>query len=91
MLGNLFKQRSHYVYDYKPRYYDPRKEKYKNLEKKNDIDTAEQFSISRTNLKSQWQRSKRQVADRRANLRLAIIIAIIVGLIAYIFQIHTLF
>ena len=43
MFGNAFKPRSHYVFDYKPRYYDERKErleklkaKYKNKEKEKD-------------------------------------------------------
>lgn len=86
MLGNLFKQRSHYVYDYKPRYYDERKERLKSLEANKDA------SISfNSNLKSKWARAKKPAADRNTNLRLAIIIAILVGIAAYTFDIHTLF
>lgn len=91
MLGNLFKQRSHYVFDYKPRYYDPRKEKFKNLENKNNDSEEPRITFTRTNLKSQWARNKKQIADKNANKRLAIIIAIIVGIVAYLFEVHTLF
>ncbi len=91
MFGNLFKQRSHYVFDYKPRYYDARKEKYKNLEKKDSNSDSPQITFTKNNLKSQWIRSKRQVADRNANRRVAIIITIIVGLLMYFFKIYTFF
>jgi len=85
MLGNLFKQRSHYVFDYKPRYYDERKERLKNLEKGSNI------TFTKTNLKSKWSRNKKSVADRNANRRIVIIIAILAGLVAYFFELHTLF
>ena len=85
MLGNLFKQRSHYVFDYKPRYYDERKERLKKLE------TGANITFSKTNLKSKWARNKKSVADRNANRRVVIIIAILVGLLAYFFELHTLF
>ena len=89
MLGNLFKQRSHYVYNYKPRYYDEKKERFKNLENENG---ERQISFKDTgNLKSKWLRAKKSTADRNANRRVAIIIAILVGIVAYIFEIHTLF
>ena len=91
MFGNLFRQRSHYVFDYKPRYYDERKEKYKNLEKKGNNPESPQIKFTKNNLKSQWIRSKRQVADRNANRRVVIIITIIVGLLMYFFKIHTFF
>lgn len=85
MLGNLFKQRSHYVFDYKPRYYDERKERLKNLEKGSNI------TFTKNNLKSNWARNKKSVADRNVNRRIVIIIAILVGLLAYFFELHTLF
>jgi len=95
MLGNLFKQRSHYVFDYKPRYYDPRKERIANLEKKYSEEAAhiesEDLRITKNNLKSQWSRKKEKVSDKNVNIRLAIIIAILVGIAAYAFQLHTLF
>ncbi len=88
MLGNLFKPRSHYVYNYKPRYYDARKERLKNLENEN---SDASIAFSKGNLKSKWTRAKRSSADRKANLRVAIIIAVLAGLVSYIFEIHTLF
>jgi len=88
MLGNLFKPRSHYVYNYQPRYYDERKERLKNLENEN---SEREISFDKGNLKSKWTRAKKASADRKANLRVALIIAILVGLVAYVFEIHTLF
>ena len=87
MLGNLFKQRSHYVYDYKPRYYDPRKERFKNLEKGQKTN----ISFDKSNLKSKWVRSKKPISDTGSTKRLVIIIAILVGLVAYFFELHKLF
>ncbi|MCK5638027.1 MAG: hypothetical protein KAH67_04905 [Flavobacteriaceae bacterium] len=34
MFGNTFKPRAHYVFNYKPRYYDERKERLESLKKK---------------------------------------------------------
>ena len=34
MFGKAFKSRANYVFDYKPRYYDARKERLENLKKK---------------------------------------------------------
>ncbi len=91
MLGNLFKRRSHYVFDYKPRYYDEGKEKYKVLEKGANGTENIQVNLTKKNLKSQWNRNKRQVANRNANIRVVIIITIIVGILMYFLKIHTLF
>lgn len=96
MFGKLFKPRSHYVFDYKPRYYNERKERLQNLEEKYHGDADEDAEItkirlSRNNLKNEWVKNKRSAADRSTNLRLAIIIAILVGIVAYVFEIHTLF
>ncbi len=96
MFGNAFKPRAHYVYNYKPRYYDERKERLKSLKQKykNNKETSEEISrisISKNNLKSDWQRHKKSVSNRNTNRRLAIIIAILVGILAYIFELHKLF
>ena len=34
MFGNAFKPRAHYVFNYKPRYYDERKERLEKLKEK---------------------------------------------------------
>jgi len=102
LFGNAFKPRAHYVYNYKPRYYDERKErleklkeKYKNSKsKKTDIVDSEgipKISLSKDQLRSSWQRHKKVSSNRAVNRRLAIIIAIMVGLLAYFFEIHKLF
>jgi len=96
MFGKLFKPSSNYVYNYKPRYYDERKERLRNLEKKyhhsdgNDIEISK-ISLTKNNLKNDWVKNKRSATNRSANLRLALIIAILVGIAAYILELHKLF
>ncbi len=96
MFGNLFKPRTHYVFDYKPRYYDERKERLDKLEEKYHQDKEESdedipsFTLSKSELRSEWKRSKKVVSDRGTTMRIAIIITILVGLVAYIFEIHKL-
>ncbi|WKK64795.1 hypothetical protein [Lutimonas zeaxanthinifaciens] len=98
MFGNAFKPRSHYVFDYKPRYYDERKErleklkaKYKNKEKEKDIGDIPKLTLTKDQLRSSWTRHKKSSSNRAVNIRLAIIIAILVGILAYIFELHKLF
>ena len=96
MFGKLFKPRAHYVFDYKPRYYNERKERLQNLEDKyqnnKDLEkTTPKISLSKNNLKNDWVKNKRSATDKGTNLRLAIIIAILVGIVAYIFELHKLF
>ncbi|SNR30343.1 hypothetical protein SAMN06265371_10123 [Lutibacter agarilyticus] len=95
MFGKLFKPRSHYVFDYKPRYYDERKERLQKLKREHQADEADEntptIRLTKNNLKNDWVKNKRSAADRSTTLRLAIIIAILVGIVAYILEIHTLF
>ena len=96
MFGKLFKPRAHYIFDYKPRYYNARKERLQQLEDqyhgtKNNTSTAPKITLSKNNLKNDWIKAKRSATDRSTNLRLALIIAILVGIVAYLFDIHTLF
>ena len=96
MFGKLFKPRAHYIFDYKPRYYNERKERLQNLEEKYHGDSentteSPRMSLSKNNLKNDWVKSKRSATDKSSNLRLAIIIAILVGIAAYILELHTLF
>jgi len=96
MFGKLFKPRAHYVFDYKPRYYNERKERLQNLEEKyhgnkNNSDDAPKIRLTKNNLKNDWVKSKRSATNKSSNIRLAIIIAILIGIVAYILEIHTLF
>ena len=96
MFGNAFKPRAHYVYDYKPRYYDERKERLEQLKEKyknKDHSTSDipKLSLSKDQLRSSWTRHKKVSPNRSVNIRLAIIIAILVGLVAYFFELHKLF
>ncbi|MFZ3274147.1 MAG: hypothetical protein WA143_07725, partial [Lutibacter sp.] len=77
-------------------YYDERKERLRNLENKyhnNDENDTEisKIRLTKNNLKNDWIKNKRSATNRSSNLRLALIIAILVGIAAYIFDLHTLF
>jgi hypothetical protein len=97
MFGNAFKPRAHYVYDYKPRYYDERKERIEKLKKQyaneegENSDDLPKITLTKDNLKADWQRQKKMASNSGVNRRLAIIIAILVGILAYIFELHKLF
>ena len=96
MAKNLFKARANYVFDYKPRYYDERKERLEELKKKYDNSEVDESkiinsTISVNNLRKEWKRNKHVAHDRSINLRLAVIITILVGIAAYIFDLHKLF
>lgn len=97
MFGKLFKPRAHYVFNYKPRYYDERKERIQKLNEKyhgTDSDSendAPRIRLSKSSLRNEWVKNKQSATDRNANLRLAIIIAILAGIAAYIFDLHSLF
>ncbi len=95
MFGKAFKSRANYVFDYKPRYYSERKERLDKLKKKyeNNIASDDDFnpSIIKNSLKQDWQRNKHIAHDRKANLRLVLIISILVGIFAYILDLHKLF
>jgi hypothetical protein len=96
MAGNLFKSRANYVFDYKPRFYDERKERLEKLEekyadKKDNSKTIPKTTLSVSNLKSEWKRNKHVAHDKNANRRLVLIITILVGIAAYIFDLHKIF
>ncbi len=95
MFGKAFKSRANYVFDYKPRYYSERKERLEKLENKysDNVTSNEGFksSLIRSNLKSDWSRNKHFAHDKKTNLRLALIIAVLVGVFSYILDLHKLF
>ena len=96
MLGSAFKQRPHYVFNYNLRYYSERKERLGNLKEKytkttfESLDDNHKGSLIRNNLKNDWAKSKKETSDSASTKRLAIIIAILVGICSYIFELHTL-
>ena len=96
MARNLFRSRTNYVFDYKPRFYDERKERLEKLEEKysdKKIDGKEvlKTTLSISNLKSEWKRNKHVAHDKNANRRIVLIITILVGIIAYVFDLHKIF
>ena len=97
MLGfnGVFKARANYVFDYKPRYYDEKKERIKKLEqqyaKNKDASLENHINLSKETLKREWKKNKHVAHDRKANRRLAIIITLLVGIVFYVLELHTLF
>jgi len=96
MFGSAFKPRAHYVFNYKPRYYNERKERLESLKKQHEkkeanVDDISKLKLTKDNLKKDWQRQKKLPTDSGVNRRLAIIIAILVGILAYFFELHKLF
>jgi len=87
MIGNIFKQRSHYVFNYKPRYYDPRKERIEALKKKYDDEKQNAESINKTpvNFREAWKNNKKK-SNNNATLRVALIITILVFLVYIYFK-----
>ena len=49
------------------------------------------LQLNKNSLKRDWSKTKKTMTDVDSNKRLAIIIAILVGICAYIFELHTLF
>ena len=95
MFGKAFKSRKHYVFNYKPRYYNERKERLENLklkysDKGSEVDTT-RIKFTANNLKNEWVKNKRLASNRSSTIRLAIIITILVGLAVYLLDLHTLF
>jgi len=83
MFKTPFKSIGHYVFDYKPRYYNERKERLNALEdryareneKKNQFKEDFQNSLSKTNLKNEWSKTKTSpLTDKNSTYRLAVII-----------------
>lgn len=95
MFGKAFKSRKHYVFDYKPRYYDERKERIENLKlkysDKESKEDATRIHFTKNNLKNEWVKNKRLASNRSSTIRLAIIITILVSIAVYILDLHTLF
>lgn len=96
-FGSAFKTRTHYVFDYKPRYYDERKERLEKIKEKyaggnsdNDED-IKSISFTKNNLRDAWKKTKKSRNDTKSTRRLALIITILVGIVVYIFDLHSLF
>jgi hypothetical protein len=84
MIGNFFKQRTHYVFNYKPRFYDARKERLEAVKKKYDKN-KETVTRKRTNFREAWKKSKHP-SRNNANIKTALIIVILVFLVYRYFK-----
>ncbi len=77
MIGNFFKQRTHYVFNYKPRFYDERKERLEAVKKKYTTTELKKSVVhTRTNFREQWKKSKK-ASRNNANVKTALIIVIL--------------
>ncbi|NIJ45100.1 hypothetical protein FHR24_001539 [Wenyingzhuangia heitensis] len=92
MFKTPFKPTGHYVFNYKPRYYDERKERLEALEQrykqeKASDDSEFEVTLSKNNLKNEWSRTRSNAkADSKSTYRLALIIAILAGIAMYILK-----
>lgn len=95
MFKTPFKSSGHYVFDYKPRYYNERKERIEALEdnykaksqNKEQSDNEYQVTLSKNHLRNSWSKERSSSsADRKSNYRLALIIAILTGIVFYILK-----
>ena len=77
MIGNFFKQRAHYVFNYKPRFYNERKERIDAIKKKYEVEDKKTGNRTRTNFREEWRKSK-NTSHNNANLKTALIIVILV-------------
>ncbi|NCP20894.1 MAG: hypothetical protein CO023_00455 [Flavobacteriales bacterium CG_4_9_14_0_2_um_filter_35_242] len=84
MIGNLFKQRAHYVFNYTPRFYNERKERLEALKKKYENEQLAPSEIKiPINFRASWKKNK-VTTNSSANMRIAIIIVVLV-LFAYLY------
>lgn len=99
MFGNFFKPTPYNVFNYKPRYYDERKERIENLKKKyqnkseisETLEISSNIKITKNYLKNEWAKHKKNDSNWGYNLRLALIITILFAIAAYLLDIHSLF
>ncbi len=88
-MGFFFKQRGHYVFDYKPMYYDPKKEDREKREQRirkelgitEEAKTPENYKASFDFRRNSITRTRR---DNSSTLRLLIILALLIVL-SYMF------
>ena len=87
MIRSPFKSRGYYVFNYQPRYYDARKERLEKL--KTTDENKPTLKIAKNQLIGQWSKTKKNMgAERKVLIRMALIISILTGLIAYAFGLH---
>lgn len=80
MFKTPFKPIGHYVFNYKPRYYDERKERIQALEDRYQRENSENtdITLSKNNLKNEWIRAKTSYSnDHNYTFRLLLIIALL--------------
>ncbi|TCP24275.1 hypothetical protein EV195_10677 [Tenacibaculum skagerrakense] len=93
--SKVLKGRSYYTFDYKPRYYDERKERLEKIKKKYENSDTTTKNVSEENndyvtikkgqLRNTWKKTKTS-GDYNSTIRIAIIVAILFGIAAYILR-----
>ncbi len=93
MLGlrSLFRQEKNKTYNYQPRYFDERKERLENLEKKYHGDSAskETYTMDRRALRAAWNMEDKK-SERKFNTRF-IKIAVVLFTITYVILKYDIF
>lgn len=85
MIGNFFKQRTHYIFNYKPRFYDKRKERLEAIKKKYETKDDKTVTTTSTNFRESWKKSK-QPSRNNANIKTALIVVILIFLVYRYFK-----
>lgn len=92
MLRSPFKSRGYYVFNYLPRYYDARKERFEKLKASHQNETEEnkpRLKLEKNALIGQWTKAKKNMGNERQTiLRMAVIISVLTGIVAYLFGLH---
>ncbi|MGY6647284.1 hypothetical protein [Wenyingzhuangia sp. IMCC45574] len=89
MFKSPFKAIGHYVFDYKPRYYDERKERIEALEdryrvERNKEDNGDyEVTLTKNNLKNEWSRTKASAFDDKSSTYRLLLIILILSLITW--------
>lgn len=91
MFKSPFKAIGHYVFDYKPRYYDERKERLEALEdsyrrereNNKNSDGSYEVTLSKNNLKNEWARNKSSAFDDKSSTYRLLLIILILCLIVW--------
>lgn len=73
-LRVLFKQHRNKSFNYKPRYYDERKERLDNMKQKYEIKSDAEYRIKRrTSFRDDWKSERKELDDNNSRRRLLVI------------------
>lgn len=78
-LPTLFKQRAPKAYNYKPRYYDERKERLEALKKSKEHRSNEEYfeGYRRKSYRDDWKSARNTKSDKNSRLRFIVILILL--------------